>query len=618
MSGFVLTLRFPSGSPLIGGYSAVPTGLHAVSAQDHNGHPVIPATAIRGALRESLESLLRGAKQPACSGGDGLLLGQAPVDKQERGPINANIQDETISVCRCKACLLFGTQRDKLDDGERAFSGLILSDARLPPCEDDLFDKEPKKKEGPSWGIRPGVGVARKRRAAEDQRLFMQKVPLAGDEPFIATGTLRQPELQSLLVAAVTATKYIGAGRSRGMARVDLSLEWTEPSPVELPSFPSEGDVHIRVTLRSPAIVGIPVISGNVRETRHVIPGSAVRGAVGFALAEALPDPSDPAFQSLVAEDKTQFGYLVPANKTPPSIIGPLPITAATCKREKDQHGIIDTLFDRLAIQCISSPEEVARVFQHRVQACPCGAQLRSASGFRGAAAAVRTRTVTRVAMDRARGAARDEMLFSQEMIEAETTFEGTIRHIPAEGRERLKQALTLPLSLGRGRSAGYGQVDVSACSVPKPNALRNRGESFQKALAAYLAKINLSLPGVDVSHLVPITLLSPLSAGQPADAEAVADGSALLLSKLHAKSCFLSVRRFVREGGWDQRTGRMSAFWATAAGGVFVLNLGRDWRSAVQLLEGLESHGIGERRCQGYGQLLCFDPFILSRTFAR
>lgn len=615
MSGFVLTLRFPSGSPLIGGYSAVPTGLHAVSAQDHNGHPVIPATAIRGALRESLESLLRGAKQPACSGGDG--RGTPRDDKQESDPINANKQDEAISVCRCKACLLFGTQRDKLDVGERAFSGLILGDARLPPRNDKRDDKETEGKEGPSWGIRPGVGVARKRRAAEDQRLFMQKVPLAGDEPFIATGTLRQPELQSLLVAAVTATKYIGAGRSRGMARVDLSLEWTEPSPVELPSFPSEGDVHIRVTLRSPAIVGIPVISGNVRETRHVIPGSAVRGAVGFALAEALPDPSDPAFQSLVAEDKTQFGYLVPANKTPPSIIGPLPITAATCKREKDQHGIIDTLFDRLAIQCISSPEEAERVWQHRVQACRCGAQLRSASGFRGAAS-VPTRTVTRVAMDRARGAARDEMLFSQEMIEAETTFEGTIRHIPAEGRERLKQALTLPLSLGRGRSAGYGQVDVSACSVPKPDALRNRGESFQKALAAYLAKINLSLPGVDVSHLVPITLLSPLSAGQPADAEAVADGSALLLSKLHAKSCFLSVRRFVREGGWDQRTGRMNAFWATAAGGVFVLNLGRDWRSAVQLLEGLESHGIGERRCQGYGQLLCFDPFILSRTFAR
>jgi CRISPR-associated protein Csx10 len=576
---------------------------------------VIPATAIRGALRESLESLLRGAKQPACSGGDG--RGTPRDDKQESDPINANKQDEAISVCRCKACLLFGTQRDKLDVGERAFSGLILGDARLPPRNDKRDDKETEGKEGPSWGIRPGVGVARKRRAAEDQRLFMQKVPLAGDEPFIATGTLRQPELQSLLVAAVTATKYIGAGRSRGMARVDLSLEWTEPSPVELPSFPSEGDVHIRVTLRSPAIVGIPVISGNVRETRHVIPGSAVRGAVGFALAEALPDPSDPAFQSLVAEDKTQFGYLVPANKTPPSIIGPLPITAATCKREKDQHGIIDTLFDRLAIQCISSPEEAERVWQHRVQACRCGAQLRSASGFRGAAS-VPTRTVTRVAMDRARGAARDEMLFSQEMIEPGTSFEGTIRNIPPEGRERLKQALTLPLSLGRGRSAGYGQVDVSACSVPKPDALRNRGESFQNALAAYLANVNLSLPGVDVSHLVPITLLSPLSAGQPADAESVADGSALLLSKLHAKSCFLSVRRFVREGGWDQRTGRMHAFWATAAGGVFVLNLGRDWRSAVQILEGLESQGIGERRCQGYGQLLCFDPFILSRTFAR
>lgn len=617
MSGFVLTLRFPSGSPLIGGYSAVPTGLHAVSAQDHNGHPVIPATAIRGALRESLESLLRGAKQPACSGGDGLLLGQAPVDNQESDPINANKQDEAIRVCRCKACRLFGTQRDKLDVGERAFSGLILGDARLPQREDDRDAKEPRKKEGPSWGIRPGVSVARKRRAAEDQRLFMQKVPLVGDDSFIATGTLRQPELKSLLVAAVTATKYIGSGRSRGLARVELSLEWTEPSPVELPSFPSDGDVHIRVTLRSSAIVGIPVISSNVRETRHVIPGSAVRGAVGFALAESLPEPTDPAFQTLVAEDNTQFGYLFPASKTPTSIIGPLPITAATCKREKDQHGIIDTLFDRLAIQCISSPEDAERVWQHRVQACLCGAQLRSASGFRGSAS-VPTRTVTRVAMDRARGAARDEMLFSQEMIEPGTSFEGTIRNIPPEGRERLKQALTLPLSLGRGRSAGYGQVEVSVDSVPTLDALENRGKAFGKSLASYLANVNLSLPSVDVSHLVPITLLSPLSAGHKKNAETVADGSALLMAALHAKSCFLSVRRFVREGGWDQRTGRMHTFWATAAGGVFVLNLGRDWRSAVELLEDLESTGIGERRCQGYGQLLCFDPFILSRTFAR
>ncbi|HNG00218.1 MAG TPA: RAMP superfamily CRISPR-associated protein, partial [Pseudomonadota bacterium] len=111
---------------------------------------MIPATAIRGALRESLESLLRGAKQPACSGGDGLLLGQAPVDNQESDPINANKQDEAIRVCRCKACRLFGTQRDKLDVGERAFSGLILGDARLPQREDDRDAKEPRKKEGPS------------------------------------------------------------------------------------------------------------------------------------------------------------------------------------------------------------------------------------------------------------------------------------------------------------------------------------------------------------------------------------------------------------------------------------------------------------------------------------
>lgn len=605
MSGFTLSISFPSGTALIGGYSSVPTGLHAVSARDHRGRPVVPATAIRGALRESLEALLRGAGERACCGGDGRSPGEIAIDSGSGAAAqNPACMLNAAQDGPCKACQLFGTQRAKLGEKETAFSGLILGDAQLDEGEN------------PSWGVRPGVGVARRRRAAEDQRLFMQGVPLVGDTPFVAKGRVLQAELRSLLEAAVRSTKYIGAGRSRGLARVALQLNWTELTTSDVPSFPANGDVFVRVTLRAPAVLGIPVVSGNIRATRDVIPGSALRGAIGFALAEELSDPEDAAFQALVAEDQTHFGYLYPASKETTPILGPLPITAAACKREKERHGIVDTLLDRLALRYIQSPDEGAKLWQLRMQSCKCGAQLRSFAGQRGNPAAVATRTVTRVAMDRARSAARDEMLFSQEMIEAGTVFDGLIRNIPEVGRERLKQALTLPLSLGRGRSAGYGQVDVTVGAPPLRDAISKRAESFENAVSTHLSQAGLRVPKEAISQLVPITLLSPLFDGTASDSQqGPADGAELLVSALNATACFLSVRRFTREGSWDQRTGQMHAFWATAAGGVFVINLGRDWRGAVDLLEQLESQGIGERRHQGYGQLLCFDPFILSRS---
>jgi CRISPR-associated protein Csx10 len=56
-----------------------------------------------------------------------------------------------------------------------------------------------------------------------------------------------------------------------------------------------------------------------------------------------------------------------------------------------------------------------------------------------------------------------------------------------------------------------------------------------------------------------------------------------------------------------------MSTFLATAAGGVFVFELGHgSWGDALERLERLERDGLGQRRDQGYGQLLCFDPHFL------
>lgn len=595
MKSYQLSLRFPSGSVLIGGYTAVPMGLHAVHAQDSCGRPIIPATALRGALRETLEALLRGAGLDACSGGDGLPPGQATAAKRAVPCIDRD------TGRRCRACQMFGSQRAGLDPEERSFSGLVLGEAKL------AADVTPR------WTVRPGVGVARKRRGAEDHHLFMRKVPMVADDAFVATGRLLDSSLAPLFEIVVKNTTHLGAGRSRGLARVQIELNWVDSTTPEIAGFPLDGDVRVRMTLESPALIGVPVVTDNVRECRREIPGSTLRGAVGFALSELLTDPTDAAFQQLVAPNGAQFGFLYPAASSAQAVVGPLPITASACKREAEKHGVVDTLLDRLAVLHITNPEQAKKVRDSRLETCSCKASLRGCSGPRGDAKKVTSRTVTRVAIDRSRCAASDEMLFSQEMLDAGSVFEGTIRNIPAQGRERLKQALSHPLSLGRGRSAGYGRVRVEVSSATALDELEVRGKRFEDALKKRLLLAGLSLDRL--KHLVPITLLAPLVTSSGAESD---DGAELLRAALGAKDCFLRARRFSREGGWDQRVGKMQPVLATAAGGIFVMNLDRDWREVVPLLKQLEQQGIGERRCQGYGQLLCFDPFFLSQTLTR
>lgn len=597
MKSFRLSLQFPSGTVLVGGYSAVPDGLHAVHAQDENGSPVIPSTAIRGALRETLESLLRGAGEQACSGGDGVLPGQEAAAV----PCVLDQAAQGMPALRCKACRLFGTARTGLEPGERAFSGLVVEQALLPPGTP--FE----------WTKRPGVSIARRARSAENQRLYLQRVPLIGDAAFVAKGQLVDLSLEHLLRVAVENTTHIGAGRSRGLARVQMKLEWAAEPDVEHELFPSSGDVRLRVTLLSPASIGVPVVSENLRESRREIPGAALRGAIGFTLAKTLSNPEEESFQRLVATDGAQFGFLYPAPAELDKEAGPLPITAAACKHHRESHGVVDTLLERIAMAHVTDSTQAIQVRALRVHTCFCGGPLHGITGARNNPAKLKTRTITRVAMDRARRSARDEKLFSLSMIDTGAVFEGTVRNIPITGRSHLRQALSQRLSLGRGHSAGYGRVRVEVLEVANCEALEARAEKFDDALTKLLRAAQL--PQNRIGRLVPITLMSPLLSTTGPEQD---DGAALLITALPGSACFLRARRFSREGGWDQRAGTMQPALATAAGGVFVIELRQHWREVLHLLHKLEQQGIGERRCQGYGQLRCFDPFILSRTLTR
>jgi CRISPR-associated protein Csx10 len=218
--------------------------------------------------------------------------------------------------------------------------------------------------------------------------------------------------------------------------------------------------------------------------------------------------------------------------------------------------------------------------------------------------------------MDRTRQSARDGQLFSQVLLAPGTVFEGTVRNIPPHGRPRLAQALGSGiLSFGRGRSAGWGRAGIDVEPAHRPRTIAERAADFDRALGSRLQEAGLTSDRV--GRLVPVTLLSPLwPSGRDRDPpDPDDDGEHDLRTAVGAAGCFLAVRRFTRDGAWDQRTGKMTTFRATAAGGVFVLELAHaTWRDVVSRLEALERDGVGQRRDQGFGQVLCFDPHFLPR----
>lgn len=663
MKPFELILRFPGGAPLIGGHASDAGGAHIGHATDHLGRPVVPSTAIRGALRATLEALCRGTGRPACTGGDGRTPTEAPALATDATAAVAGSTSDMATAekslpararaCtldaggRCLPCRLFGSQRDALDPDETAFSGLVLESAHLAT-------------DGAGWQLRPGVALSRTHRSAHDKALVFQRVPVGRDLHFVTCGRLRVPALATALEAAVRATLHIGAGRSRGLGQVAMELRWLEPAtapvdapaPTATPDVPVE-DVYVHVELQTPAALGVAVVERNFLDARLEIPGSTMRGAVGFALAELVPAVGDdPAFRALVAEvpDETpdrasdgesnnaiaaasgaHFGFLYPVDEAEASvdasgpdthpIIGPLPITAQACKRERRAHGIRDTLIDRLALALADTVERAERAARAEAattsQCSDCGSPMRSIAGSRRAATSPRTRAVTRVALDRARGSARDEQLFTQMRIEPGAHFEGTIRNVPAVARARLAQALRSGLlSVGRGRAAGWGKLAITATASVNAGGegpLRARGAAFERALRERLQRCGMDPARAD--RLVPVTLLAPLVPTREDDP----DGAGLLVEALGGGACTLRLRRFTREGGWDQQRGVMRMCWAVTAGSVFVLELpeGTRWRDVVPRLEALERGGVGARRHQGFGQVLCFDPFFLGRSDA-
>jgi CRISPR-associated protein Csx10 len=565
------------GALLVGGAGQRSNVLLCLRGSD--GAPYIPASALKGAIREQLVRIGGGAQADA-------ILGCAPGGAAPR----------------------------RRDGGT---TRVFIGDARLVSASDA----------GRDFRVRSSVSIDRRTGRAADERLFSREVfdPL---EPAVFQAdvdvSLLDGAQQAWFRAAVQAVFAIGAGRSVGLGAIELALvEAPVPARSELAWDAAGDDLVLWLEALEPLCLGVSrsgAGGGNFRPTLDFIPASTLRGAlVAAAMARrglAQVDQSgDALFRRLLLEPKTCLRI---SDAAPVALVGVAlptraPFSLRSCKAEPGQHGHGDTLVETWLVDAL------ARQGRYVLAADTCGVEgcgeRRVRAGDWVSAAEVRKRVMTRVALDARTGRGEDGQLFSLETVEAGTRFAARVRNVDADGHDLLKDAACQGLRVGRGRGQGYGRVRIEALT------------RFEDAVPLHqrVADLDVELRGLErclgadppAGGYVVATLQTDLCPPPSIPSGATAEGVFRDALRLDGARALCGSVRAGQRGGYDTRASAESdadtpkAFAAVVrAGSSLLLALPRGLDAdVVQRLEDLERRGLGERREEGYGSVRFSDP---------
>lgn len=409
-----------------------------------------------------------------------------------------------------------------------------------------------------------------------------------------------------------------------------------------------------RITPQTPLLMGDRSGVGTFQETEAFIPGGSLRGAVATRLLT-----HSPADFAALFDDRAE-PYFGPAYLGPLAPTWPFPLTARTCKRypglstgtTRDNchhHGVVDVLLADLAYDLISDvtfpqrarlqpalasdwydlkqlPDERFRL-DHCSFKLPSGAvcdearePLQKEACYAWASQPLKAdlplrQRTTHVGINRARGVAQDQLLFTQERLHVDGSAQSFFASVsvPSSKADLLEQGMTGEHFVGRGRSRGNGRIQVqrerSVVIPPLADRLLDFKLTLISALLPYQqrdAHVRISMPGQFFSlTLVSPAILhlggAPVSAPTPA-ALGLPDGVHLL--RAWARPTWV--------GGWDSAARLPRRTWsATQTGSVFLYWVEEGVDVALEAtLAQLEVEGIGWERERGYGQVVVCAPF--------
>ena len=581
----------------------------------------IPASTLKGIWRHACEAIARSEGNFVCKSPRAENMCPRPKNELENENTQAMRNDH------CIICQIFGSPS--------SVSRIFISDLTL---ESDLRKDATE--------IRSGVTINRNRRVAEDQRLYFTEtsLPNAGFEfsgNVTIGGDITEKQID-LLSAGLKYIHAIGSGKTRGLGWLSITKKDTPEMPEAKPIAADSEDfteLSIKVTLESPILTGGRKPSGQPVQAVQYIRGGLIRGAVANALLADLEnsEPDADFSQLFLDNDAGTFRNCTPGTKV-------LPATAAGCKDfsgflkagNNEKHGIFDTLIERIV------SEKAKWMYQPNCPYPNCGGRVEAQGGFYENVGEVyekrslNTRLLTRVAINRQRRVAEDELLYhltaldpiivkeeeedSQDVVEGEKVVLHGSARIPSDLVGKVSQTLQQKVKrVGGGSSRGLGQVCVEVQNCDNTDSLEQRICSFNTKLQEVWEAYAL-LPNTEVGefkgtyfsvNLQSEAILIAKDGWQRSmtlTAPALQEMAGCDTEVTHVRSC----ASYDYVSGWNAAWGLpKETELVTQMGSVFVFHT-PDIDAWLPKLRTLENTGIGNRREEGFGQILICDPFHL------
>jgi CRISPR/Cas system CSM-associated protein Csm3 (group 7 of RAMP superfamily) len=517
---------------LVGGQADAPAFLDQATARDDAGNPIIPASSLKGALREAIVKLVNGRREAGTTA--------EPIPCSPWDPC----KDRGCAVCRILGAPGpdrpgFRQLAPQQDPGTARFS---IEDAVLEEHRAERF------------AVRHGVSVDRKTGHAASGRLFQRQVATVRGAVFSARlEAWLSPDDARLLEEACKLVDGVGNSRTRGWGLVAVRLVRDDARPASSASVSRSEASEWVVTLRAETDLHLGSIRehGNVRTGMDTVPGSAVLAAVVWALV-----------RSGVAEEQVsrfaeqlRFSDLLPAREKRGELVSAAPRTLLAC-RKHPQQAVDVVLRSALAPRLLrdgGAPTAALR--------CPfCNDPLRPtrrwiAANTGDVADSASTRVVTRLAMDPRSGSHAPGMLHLCEQVQAGSEFVGTV-----SGMDRAMAAtigkLTEPLRVGGMRGRGLGRVTLAFDPYDSTN-LRTRLESFASRAGKVVTSEVAGAMGLPTGTWVEAVVRTPLALPDGTTLAGVADWLAKELFPSRDVSFSCGFHRDALRGGWDEKRGR-------------------------------------------------------------
>ena len=414
--------------------------------------------------------------------------------------------------------------------------------------------------------------------------------------------------------------------------------------------------IDLTIKALSPLAIGKQKHGGSISEVENYIPGSVIRGAIAAQILQESNQKNtnftenDGDFYSLFLSDNPAiFHNAYPAvakigesYQTVSNDIRVLPATAVSSKAEpgfksedKKRGGVFDTLIDRFCAEAHHHPYDPN---------CPKdGGRVEPFSGFytqdndEYCSCSVSSRFLTRVGINRQRATAEDDILYSIEVLNEsfaqnpknrnknweQVTYRSAILVPDAELGDRLKAFIeSHTFRLGGSASRGLGKVEIRANDDKIVEAVDLRLEDFNRELEKQWKRwssvfgqtkdnrlsertyftLDLQSDAILIDNwrrttVISESLLKQFTGLQDPD---------LKLEVAYSSYDYCS--------GWNSAWGLMKDVeLVTNKGAVYLFSVNKEREEEwIEALEELELKGVGDRTCEGFGQVRICDEFHL------